>query len=143
MEKKDLAKKAMNEASKQLPKFVFKARHVRWNWQSSPESTEDNQLVRYHFLIADDRFLEGKLDRIISNAQEKSIINYNFNEIRNMKGKFKSAGLNYLFKTYDSNCTPNFINFEGVSENIKKDKDLVERTGLKIEDYIERVYEKD
>lgn len=137
MDKRDLDKKTLREVSK----FVFRERHVRWNWQTSPESTEDNKLIRYHFIIADDRFLESKLDRIISNAQEKSIINFNFNEIRKIKGKFKKTGLDYIFASYDSNCTFKFINFKGVSENIKRDGDLVERAGLKIEDYIQRIYE--
>lgn len=127
-----------------VPKsFTFKERHVRYNWQTSPESTEDNKLVRYHFIIADDRFLESKLDRIILNAQEKSIINFNFNEIRKKKSKFKDTGLEYIFASYDSNCTSKFIDFKGVSENIKRDVNLVERSGLKIEDYVERLYESD
>jgi len=121
--------------------FKFKDRHIQWNWQTSPESVEENRLVRYHFIIVDDRFLESKLDKIISNAQEKSIINFNFNEIRRMKGKFKNTGFKYIFASYDSNCTPSFISFNGVSNNIRMDKDLVERDGLKIEDYIERTYE--
>lgn len=126
-----------------IPSFTFNKRHVRYNWQTSPESTEDNKLVRYHFIIADDRFLESKLDRIILNAQEKSIINFNFNEIRRVKGKFKDTGLDYIFASYDSNCTSKFIDFKGVSENIKRDVNLVERVGLKIEDYVERLYEND
>jgi hypothetical protein len=131
--------KKLKEAIK--PKeFIFKDRHVRYNWQNSPKGDTDQNYVRYHFVIADDKFIDAKLDQIISNFQEKSIINFTFEEIRRVKGKFANTGLEYLFVSYDTKATPKFLSFKGISTNIKHDKDLVERKVLKIEDYIDRLY---
>lgn len=58
-----------------------------------------------------------------------------------MKGKFKETDLRYLFVSYDSEYTPQFLSFEGVSKNFKRDFNLREREGLSIEDYVYRLYE--
>jgi hypothetical protein len=122
--------------------FVFKDRHIRYNWQNSPKSEGDldKRYVRYHFVIVDDRFIENKLEGIISNFHKKSIIDFPFDEVRKIKGKFNDTGLEYLFVSYDTEYTPNFLSFEGVSTNIKQDKNLTERKVLKIEDYVDRLY---
>ena len=120
------------------PKFKFKERHVQWNWQKSPSNGE---MVRYHFVIADDRFIESKAEKIISNFQEKSIMNYPFEEVRRKEGEFKDTGLKYLFVSYDTAYAPEFLSFEGVTTNFKKDPNLRERQGLTIEDYVSRLYE--
>jgi len=125
--------------------FKFKERHVRWNYEESPsdKSYEDKKLVRYHIVIADDRFLEEKLERLYLNFQEKSIITHSFEEVRPRKsGKFLDTGLDYLFVSFDTEYPYSFVSFEGVSQNVKRDPDLRERKVLKIEDYVERSYEK-
>ncbi len=122
-------------------KFIFRERHVRYNYEVSPNSSLDNPLIRYHFVIVDDRFLDSKPDMIVSNFQDKSIINFSFEKMVRAKGKFKDTGLEYLFVSYDSNCTPKFLDFKGVSSNILRDKNLKERKVLTIEDYVRRVYE--
>lgn len=121
-------------------KFVFKNRHVRYNWQISPETYGDRKLLRYHFVIADDRFLDEKPSRIIENFQNKSIINFSFEEVRRIKGKFKDTGLDYLLISYDTNATPKFLDFKGISNNIFKDNNLIERKVLSVEDYVQRMY---
>ena len=125
----------------ELKKFAFKERHVRYNWQISPETYEDRKLLRYHFVIADDRFLDEKPSEIIENFQNKSIINFSFEEVRRIRGKFKNTELDYLLVSYDTNATPKFLDFKGISNNILKDNNLVERKVLSIEDYVQRTYE--
>ncbi len=134
---KKKAKNLMNQRG-----FVFKDRHVRWNWEKSPsdKNYEDKILVRYHFVITGDRFLEEKLERLQLNFQDKSIISHSFEEIRRLKGKFLDTGLDYLFVSFDTEYPYSFISFEGISKNIKRDSDLRERKVLKIEDYVERLY---
>jgi hypothetical protein len=129
-------KKSINEGN-----FKFKERHVMWNWQYSSNSYEDKKLVRYHIVITDDRFIEEKLERIMLNFQNKSIITHSFDEIRRLEGKFKDTGLDYLFVSFDTQYPYSYLSFEGVSKNVKRYKDLREREGLSIEDYVRRIYE--
>ena len=125
----------------ELPKFRFKNRHIIYNFEKSPDSSIDKGFVRYHFIVSDDRFREEKIERILSNFQEKSIMNYNFDEIRRFEGKHKGTDYRYLFVTLDTEYTPKFLSFEGVSENIKRDSDLRERKKGNVEDYVMRMYE--
>ena len=122
-------------------KFKFRERHVRWNWEKSPASTEDRKFVRYHFVVVDDRFRENKLIQIISNFQNKTIMNYPFDEVRKVEGKFANTNFRYLFVSYDTEYSPKLLNFKKVSENIKRDSDLKERKIGSIESYISKLYE--
>lgn len=124
-------------------KFKFKERHVLWNWEKSPsdKNYEDKRLVRYHIIITDDRFIEEKLERLQLNFQNKSIICHPFEEIHRLEGKFLDTGLNYLFVSFDTEYPYNFLSFEGISKNTKRDPNLRERKVLKIEDYVERLYQ--
>jgi len=122
-----------------MGKVYKKSRHVRWNWEQSPDNEE---LVRYHFIIIDDKYREGKLERIKSNIKEKSIINYSFEEIRRTGGKVVGTDFRYLFVTCDTAYTHTYVSFEGVSKNIRKDPDLRERKRGDIEDYVADLYEK-
>jgi len=126
----------------QKPKFRFKDRHILWNWEkSSLHRGEEREFVRYHIIIADDRFIEEKLERIQLNFQDKSIISHPFEEILRLEGKFGNTGLNYLFVSFDTEYPYDFLSFEGVSRNVKRDPDLRERKALSIKDYVKRLYE--
>ena len=73
---------------KGIPK---KSRHIRWNWEPSPENAE---MVRYHFIVVNDKNNKEKISRIISYATNKSIINHTFNSIRPIiEGKVKDSRL--------------------------------------------------
>lgn len=121
------------------PKMVPKvSRHIRWNWEQSPENKE---MVRYHFVVVDDKNRSEKIARVMSYAINKSIINQIFDPIRkDIEGRVKDSGLRYLFETYDSKYPPDFVNPKNVFKNVIKDSALVERKVLKIEDYVERLY---
>ncbi len=122
------------------PKFSFRERHILWNWEKSQKSEMEKEFVRYHFVIVDDKFREGKIEKIISNFHKKSIVNYSFEEIRRIEGKFEGTGFRYLFITYDSQYTPQFLSFEKVSKNVKRDFNLRERKFGSLEDYVEKLY---
>ncbi len=122
-----------------FPKMVpKKSRHIRWNWEPSPENEE---MVRYHFVVVDDKNRSEKIARVMSYAINKSIINQIFDPIRkDIEGKVKDSGLRYLFETYDSKYPPDFVDPKNVFKNVIKDSALVERKVLKMEDYVERLY---
>lgn len=134
--------KKLNEEMAQRD-FVFEDRHILWNWEKSPSdnSHEDRGYVRYHFVITDNRFIEEKVEKIQQIFQEKSIMNYQFIEANRLEGKFKQTGLKYLFVSFDTEYTPQFLSFDGISNNVKKDPNLRERKGLSIYDYVRRIYE--
>lgn len=121
--------------------FVQSDRHIRYNWRESPESTEDNRLLRYYFIIQDDKDREGKLQKILENFQDKSIINYFFNPIESFEGKSVGTDYRYLFSSFDSNAPYTFLSFEKVSKNFKRDFDLRERVKGSLEDYVRNLYE--
>ncbi|MEX0920715.1 MAG: hypothetical protein WDZ62_00420 [Candidatus Pacearchaeota archaeon] len=122
-------------------KFKFQERHIVYNFEKSPESSNDLGILRYHFIVSDDRFRENKIEKILNNFQEKSIINYPFDEVRRLEGKHYGTNFRFLFVSYDTQYSPKFLDFKGVSENVKRDTDLRERKVGSIEDYILRKYE--
>ena len=118
-----------------MEKIFKKGRHIRWNWEISPDNFE---LVRYHFIIVDDKNREGIMNKILNKMQKISCIK----KIRRVEGKVISSKFRYLFETYDSFTAPNMINFSEIGRNIKKDENLRERTKGNIEDYVSNIYEK-
>jgi len=71
----------------------------------------------------------------------EALSNSIFGGMGGLGGGFKDTGLKYLFVSYDTAYTPDFLSFEGVTTNFKKDPNLRERQGLTIEDYVSRLYE--
>lgn len=121
-----------------MAKRIYKnSRHVRWNWEQSPDNPD---LVRYHFIIVDDKFRAAKLEQIKENMRKKVFVNYPFEEIRRLEGKVVGTDYRYLFVTLDTAYHRNLVSFESVSKNIKKDTNLIERKKGTIEDYVASVY---
>lgn len=120
-------------------KYVKKnSRHIRWNYQKSPDSPE---MMRYHFIVVDDKNRKGKIEEILNYAQEKSIIGCTFEEIRSVEGKVKGTKYRYLFQTYDTKYVSSFLNPKNLFKNVLKDKQLYERERTSIEDYVAGIYE--
>lgn len=101
-----------------------KSRHIRWNWQKSPDSAE---MIRCHFIVVDDKNRKEKIEKILDSALNKSIIHCMFNEIRSIEGKVKGSKFKYLFKTYDTEYTPEYVNPKSLFPFVIKDKELYER----------------
>ena len=95
-----------------MQKIFKKSRHIRWNWEASPDNFE---LVRYHFVIIDDKNREGIINKILDKMQKISCIE----KIRSAEGKVIGSKFRYLFETYDSFTAPNMINFSEIGKNIK------------------------
>jgi len=132
--------KLRKEAEKIVKGVPKKSRHIRWHWEKSPDNEE---MVRYHFIVVDDKDRAEKITRIISYAINKSIINHVFNPIRkDIEGRVKDSRLKYLFETYESKYPPEFVNPKNIFNNVIQDLALTERNVLSIEDYVERLYEK-
>lgn len=118
-----------------------KDRHVRWNWEESPDRDSENRpntnfYVRYHFIVIDDRNREGIMNRLLEGlTQYGEVI-----QVRSVEGKAKEPGLRYLFRTYDSSIKPDMIDWKNVKKPIRKDSDLRERKRGSVEDYVARVY---
>ncbi|MBS3075738.1 hypothetical protein J4429_04735 [Candidatus Pacearchaeota archaeon] len=120
-----------------------KDRHVRWNWEESPERDSENRpnvshYVRYHFIVVDDRNRGEIMNRLIRGLSRYGEII----EVRSIEGSVRGQGLRYLFKSYDSTIKPDMIDWKNVKKPIRKDSDLSERKSKRgnIEDYVARVY---
>jgi len=117
-------------------KILKKSRHLRWNWEQSPEN---NEKVRYHFVIVCDRNREKIRDAILGQIQE---ISSGIEQIRQIEGKVENSKLRYLFASYDTHVAPRELQLYKISKSRKKDPDLIERKRGNIEDYVSNFYEK-
>jgi hypothetical protein len=119
-----------------MAKILKKDRHVRWNWEKSPD---DFDLVRYHFVIVDDKDRKGKIRKILDSIK-KEVPNYSFVPIRSVEGKVEGTDFRYLFESYDTYYSPSLLNMNKLFKNSIKDKDLYERKKGNIEDYVSNLY---
>ena len=117
---------------KSTHKKVYKAsRHIRWNWERSPNQVEE--LVRYHFIVVDDRNREGIMNRIIEPLQM-------YDALRTVRegttfDVFDSK-LKALFATYDSLIKPEFLELYRFRNPVKRDDNLKERIRGNLDDYV-------
>jgi hypothetical protein len=121
--------------------FRFNDRHVIYNHHESPQSSADLGLVRYHICVLDNKFIENQIIKIQSNFQNQSIVNFPFEDVRREGGIHKKTGFEYLFVSFDTQYTPKFLSFREVSNNVKKDPNLIERRFSDILDYVRRLYD--
>jgi len=116
------------------------SRHIRWNWEESPDNFFDgNPMVRYHFVVVDDKNREVKMGSIIKQLTD---IQQGIVEVREIEGKIKDAKFRYLFRSYDSPVAPSNLHLWKISSLVKHDKNLKERVRGSIEDYVVNQYNK-
>lgn len=110
-----------------------KCRHVRWNWERSPDTNEG---VRYHFVVVDDKNRDGTLRKILEQMQSFESLQ----KIREVTGKVSGTRLRYLFCSYDCNVAPREIDLVITGKKIVRDWNLRERLRGNIEDYVADLY---
>jgi len=122
------------------PRGLFtRPRHVRWNWEQSPERNPDSEpFVRYHFVVVDDRNREGIMNAAIA---ELSVYG-ELIPLRSVEGKVSDTRVRYLFQSYDSSIKPDMLKLHELGKVLIMDPDLRERKRGNIEDYVARVYSK-
>ncbi len=110
-------------------------RHIRWNWQKSPDLEKG---VRYHFVVVDDKKRGETLDMILGCLQSGGAIE----EVRTrIEGEVKSSKNKYLFSSFDSLGRPDLINWTKIGKPVVKDGELYERKSNRgIEEYVEKLY---
>lgn len=109
-------------------------RHIRWNWENSPDSED---MVRYHFVIVDDKFREGTMENILMQIQNFGSLEI----VRSEEGKVEGTKFRYLFHSYDSNVAPRILDWSKVKNCfVKRDSQLRERRRGFIEDYVFGLY---
>ena len=125
-----------------MGKRVLKiSHHTRYNIEKSPDNPE---MVRLHLVVVDDKDRDVKIAQILHNTLKRSIVSYPFEPIRqDIEGKVGDSGLRYLFETYDTKYSPEFIKPEEVSKNVVQDPRLKERKrkGFTIENYVADLYD--
>jgi len=111
-------------------------RHIRWNWEASPDSPE---LVRYHFIIVDDKGRETTLNLLLN-----QLVEYGGGAeiVRRTEGKVVETEFRYLFGSYDSRTKPTMLNFSKIGKPTRRDKELSERKIGNIENYVADLYER-
>ena len=76
-----------------IKKYVLKnSRHIRWNWERSPA---DEELIRYHFIVVDDKGRERTMNKILAQLQK---VSPGIEPIRRREGKVANSELRYLFE---------------------------------------------
>ena len=109
-----------------------KIRSIVYNYERSPD---DEMMMRYHFLVIDDKGREEKVKRILSNFGS-GCISHPFNEVRAPeKGKVVDTQFRYLLQSFDTLYPPSDLNF-GTLCNVIRDRELYERKRGTIEDYV-------
>jgi len=119
-------------------------RHVRCNWEKSPDDSstpvdiDGLGLMRYHFVVVDDRDREGVLLRILDQMQQFG----DLIPVRNVEGKVAGTRFRYLFRSYDSTIAPRELNLNLFRKPVIKDSELRERkkSSEAIEDYVANIY---
>jgi hypothetical protein len=121
-----------------LPKRIYKTeRHVRWNWEASPDSPG---LARYHLIVVDDKNRDITMNSLLEKISKAGIISSSVKLIRTREGKVSGSELRYLFQSYDSQIK--IGSFFGINKPIRRDPELNERTkrGSSIEQYVANTY---
>ncbi len=121
-----------------MGKSVKKSRHIRWNWEKSPDNDER---VRYHIIVVDDKDREGKFRKLIDRVKGQVASNYSFEEIRSAEGKVTGTEFRYLFKSYDTLYSMQFLRNALFDFKAVQDPNLRERKVGNIEDYVANIYE--
>lgn len=117
-------------------------RHVRWNYEHCPDDVgpyAHSDMLRYHVVVVDDRDRRGILRRIT----EQLLVAGSISKVRDLEGTVKNSRLRYLFLSFDSDSSPELIDWDGVRKPVKRDEDLRERVkrGGSIEQYVREIYE--
>jgi len=116
-------------------------RHVRWNWEESPDNEYDgNPMVRYHLVVVDDRNRDGIVRKFLGELDK---VRGGQIKIRRREGKVKDTDYRFLFVSYDSSVSPEMVDWSNVKKKVIRDKELWERKDSSdgIEDYVNRLYE--
>ena len=109
-------------------------RHIRWNWEQSPDNPE---MARYHFVIVDDRNRQTLMNKLI----EWLSVTGACENIRSTEWKVRGDKCRYLFESYDSRSRPELIQWGNLPKIIIRDRNLKERKVGTIEDYVTNLYE--
>ena len=118
-----------------MARFDVRKRHIRWNVEESPDLYGG---LRYHFVIVDDGRREEKMMKILESFRASGIF-YPFEEVRSVEGKCAGTRFKYLFRSYDTLYSPDFLRIP--SKNSLRDFSLVEKKRGTIEDYVSNIYE--
>lgn len=117
-----------------MKKVFKKSRHLRWNWEVSPDNPEN---LRYHFVIVGDKNRKGIINQVLQPLTEWGFV---IPIRKGIEGKVKDSKFRYLFESYDSNQKPSMIDLSKLKKPIKRDIELYERKVGNVEDYVERIY---
>ncbi len=121
-----------------LRKYVLRdSRHIRWNWERSPV---EEGLIRYHFIVVNDKGRERIMDKILAQLQK---VSPGIESIRKLEGRVANSKMGYLFESFDSSLAPSVIDWKGLG-TIKRDPELYERKkgSENIKDYVADFYER-
>ena len=116
---------------------IKKSRHVRWNWERSPDNLD---MVRYHFIIVDDKCRKEKMTRIIDSIRSKISSNYAFEQVRSVEGKVGGTEFRYLFESHDTLYSPSLLDMNRLFKRNVRDVNLYERKVGNFEDYVDKLY---
>ena len=121
------------------PKPIIKRteRHIRWNWEKSPD---DLEMVRYHFIVVDDKDRDMIMNGLLEKLLKVGPIEFPLQLIRSRQGKVLNSELRYLFQTYDSQVNPSRVRFTSLSKPIKRDLSLNERVRGNIDNHVKSEY---
>ena len=121
-------------------KFIkIRERHIRWNWEISPE---DSEKVRYHFVVVDDKDRKETMYKILIGLRTASPNGHPLELIKTLEGQVLGTKLRYLYQCYDTEVKSEMLRLYNVKLPKIKDIRLKERKkGINLTDYIERIYD--
>jgi len=110
-------------------------RHVRWGYHKSPD---DETLMRYHFVVVDDKHRREQMDELVAQ------LNFTGSAVpirQDVTGRVGQSKMHFLFETFDSQTAPGMVNPGKLGKPVKFDRELYERKGTDgIEVYVTNQY---
>jgi hypothetical protein len=115
---------------------IIKSRHLRWNCEKSPDSTEEK--LRYHLVVVDDKGREEAIKQFIEQLQQTGCVKL----VRSVEDKVKGSKYRFLFESYESRSTPKILDWNNLKKPVVRDRELYERkTGSDgIVNYVENLF---
>lgn len=131
----------LKKSVREMHNIPLESRHIRWNWEPSPDNYDFNhKLLRYNLFIVDDSDFDrrNRLNKIFG---QLSRVDSRIVPVNQFEGKIKNSKWTGLLSIYDSIVSSDFLNLKQLGIPIRKDDKMYAREFISIQEYISNLYD--